>query len=267
MIIIEKLQTILRKSKIGKYIFVFILNALGLLCKNSIFTMKSGLAKGMKRRCGFGFKPKSSLNEEEKFLINLKFKGKTVFDVGGYIGIHTLFFAHAVGESGKVITFEPNPKNYEELIYNVRLNDLANVQVMQIGLGRRDEQMSLVMDPISPGRATVEKERKNKMLRAGGRMVKIEVVSLDNLTKIRKLPKPDFIKIDVEGIEMDVLYGMVDTINNYKPNLFIEIHGAIPRKMIDFLISKNYAISHIESNIKIDFSIFPVIKGGHLFCT
>jgi len=69
--------------------------------------------------------------------MRLDFKGKTVFDVGGYVGIHTLFFARATGEKGRVVTFEPNPRNYEELVYNVRLNGFDNVTTMQIGLGRR----------------------------------------------------------------------------------------------------------------------------------
>ncbi|UCF62445.1 MAG: hypothetical protein JSV37_07030, partial [Anaerolineaceae bacterium] len=79
------------------------------LFRDCTFRIRKGLAKGLYRRFGFGFKLKFKLTDEEKFLLGLDFTGKTVYDIGGYIGIHTLFFARAVGESGTVITFEPNP--------------------------------------------------------------------------------------------------------------------------------------------------------------
>jgi len=248
-------------------IITFILKVLEPLLKNCIFTMRMGLAKGLKRRYGFGFKPKFSITEEDKFLMSLDLKGKTVFDVGGYVGLHTMFFARAVGETGKIITFEPNPRNCEELLYNVRLNNLDNVTIMQIGLGRMHEKVDLAIDPIYPARGTVDKNKREQMLRKrGARTVKVEVAPLDSLMEIRKLPRPDFVKVDVEGFEMDVLYSMAKTISNYKPNLFIEIHGEILREMMEFLISKKYFIYHIESNTKITSYNLPVIKGGHLFC-
>lgn len=180
-----------------------------------------------------------------------------------------MFFARAVGRTGQVIAFEPTPKNYEELVYNVRLNGFDNVTIMKIGLGRRNEQMDLVVDPIFPARGTLEKDIKGRMLRKrGARSVKIEVASLDSLMEIMKLPRPDFVKVDVEGYEMDVLYGMVETINNYKPNLLIELpNREILVKIIEFLISKRYSIYHIESNTKITSYDSPVVKEGHhIFC-
>jgi len=224
--------------------------------------MRTGLAKGLKRRYGFGFKPKFSLTAEEKFLMRLDFKGKTVFDVGGYVGIHTLFFARATGEKGRVVTFEPNPRNYEELVYNVRLNGFDNVTTMQIGLGRRYEWVYMVVDPMYPARGTLN--RKERRIRRGRkRAVKVELFPLDSLMEKGILPKPDFIKVDVEGFEMDVLYAMVGTINNYKPGLFIEIHEN-SEKLIGFLFSKGYSIYHVESHIEISPQNFSLIR-GHIY--
>ena len=235
-----------------------ILRFLELLLKSRIFTMRTGLAKGLKRRYGFGFKPKLSLTEEEKFLMGLDFQGKTVFDGGGYVGIYAMFFARAVGKTGRVITFEPNPRNYEELAYNVRLNGFDNVTVMQIGLGRKQERLDLAIDPLYPSRGTVRKK--------GAKTVEIKVFPLDSLVKMGELPKPDFVKLDVEGSEMGVLYGMVETIGNYKPDLFIEIHGEIPEEMIELLTSNGYSIHHVESDTEIAPHHSPRIVGGHLFC-
>jgi len=250
-------------------ILAFVLKVLELLLRNGIFTIRTGLAKGLKRRYGFGVKPRFSLTDEERFLMKLDFQGKTVFDVGAYVGIFTMFFARAVGRTGKVIAFEPNPRNYDELAYNVKLNDLDNVTIMKIGLGRGNEQMALAVDPIFPARGTLEKDRKGRMLRKGGaRSVAIEVSSLDSLMETMKLPRPDFVKLDVEGFEMDVLYGMVETINNCKPNLLVELpNREILVKIIEFLLSKRYSIYHIKSGTEIASLDSPVVKEGHhVFC-
>ncbi|GAH05454.1 unnamed protein product, partial [marine sediment metagenome] len=57
--------------------------------------MRGGIAKGLKRKGGFGFIPRSN-TIEEKFLLKLSLKGKIILDIGGFIGIYTLFFAKAV---------------------------------------------------------------------------------------------------------------------------------------------------------------------------
>jgi FkbM family methyltransferase len=247
-----------------------------------VFTMRTGLAKGLKRRYGLGFKPKFSPTKEEEFLMRLDLQGKTVFDAGGYVGIYALFFARAVGKTGRVVTFEPNPRNYEELTYNIGLNSFDNITAMQIGLGRRHEQLDLVTDPIYPSRGTIKRGETIAGATGGSsaqmysvresprkpvtRAFKVEVFSLDHLMRTGHLPKPDFVKIDVEGFEMDVLYGMVETIDNYKPDLLIEVHGEISREMIEILASKGYLVYHIESGVEITPDDFLAFEGGHLFC-
>jgi len=70
--------------------------------KNITYTVRNGLAKGLKRRGGLGFVPQvSPLMQEEKFLINLNLANQTVYDIGGYIGVTTLFFSKAVGKVRK----------------------------------------------------------------------------------------------------------------------------------------------------------------------
>lgn len=83
------------------------------------YTVRNGLAKGLNRRGGLGFIPQiRSMSSEEIFLLGLDFNGRTVYDVGGYEGIYTIFFARAVGENGKVITYEPNPINQDRIRMN-----------------------------------------------------------------------------------------------------------------------------------------------------
>lgn len=78
--------------------------------KNHIYMAKHGLAKGFKVTGDLGFLKRPTLTCEDHFYRSLDLAGKTAYDVGSHIGIITLFFSKAVGESGKVVSFEPNPE-------------------------------------------------------------------------------------------------------------------------------------------------------------
>ena len=107
---------------------------------NRIYTVRHGLAKGLKRRGGLGFVPQvGALTSEEVFLENLSWTGTTVYDVGGFEGIMSLFFARCVGPTGRLITFEPNPANYAAIVANVALNGFAHVDVRPIAVGAAPE--------------------------------------------------------------------------------------------------------------------------------
>jgi len=237
------------------------------LFKNYVFAMKSGLARGFKRRYGFGFRPKFLLTEDEEFLIKMDFDGRVVYDVGGYIGIYSMFFSRAVGKDGVVITFEPNPKNYHELFLNLQLNKISNVITRNVGLGQGREKRSLFFDPTLPGRGTLRANaKKGDHTKSRREIVEIEIDSLDNIMQKEKMPYPDFIKIDIEGFEIDVLKGMSITLDRHKPDLFIEIHGVLQEEMIHMLHSSGYSIRHIESNRKNIQSDESPIRGGHIYC-
>jgi FkbM family methyltransferase len=172
-----------------------------------------------------------------------------------------------VGDSGKVVTFEPNPANFEELFYNVRLNRLTNVTLVPMALGRESRKMTLMIDPVYPSRGTLAKNLQEEFLKRGNaRSVEVEVDSLDNQMRLHSLPSPNFVKIDVEGFEKDVLHGMAETIQAHKPDLFIETHGVMHKEIVEHLLSAGYSIYHVESDTNIVSFDSPMVL-GHLFCT
>lgn len=227
--------------------------------------MRSGLGKGLKRQFGLGFRPRFTPTMEEQFLRSLDFNGMTVYDVGGYVGIYTLFFARAVGREGRVITFEPNPLNYQELCYNVALNGFNNVSIIPVGLGEEKKKKELVFDPIFPARSTIKKESLLKLKRT--KTVDIQIDSLDNQYKTKKLPPPDFIKIDVEGYELEAIGGMTNILRLHRPYLFIELHGNFMFCVIKNLKEFGYDIYHIEHQTDIMTNRFFEFNDGHIFCT
>src|ERR1035441_3118651 len=79
---------------------------------NFSYTSRRGLAKGLKRRGGLGFLPGGPPTAEEDFLRTLDLRGKTVFDVGGFIGLMTIFFA---SRAAHVVTYEPLPASRSKI--------------------------------------------------------------------------------------------------------------------------------------------------------
>jgi len=207
--------------------------------------------------------------------MNLGFTGQTVYDIGGYVGIFTMFFARTVGSNGKVVTFEPNPWNYNMIMEHLRLNNFDNVEVCQIALGKEKRKATLAFRQSGTGTGSLQENIKASILQEkGANTIEVRMDSLDKQIATNNLPRPDFAKIDVEGLEMDVLHGMSNTIKNCKPKLFIEIHGVDAQRkienvqrVIDFLIARGYSIYSVESRERITCRNAEIAKEGHLYCT
>jgi FkbM family methyltransferase len=139
--------------------------------------------------------------------------GQTVLDVGANVGTHTVFFAKQVGDRGCVLAFEPQRLAYQNLCANIALNALVNVVARQQGIGRRAETARLpVFDP--------RKETNFGAVCLLGHAVgePVEVIRIDDLW----LGHCDLIKVDVEGMQCDVLEGARETITAHRPVLFVE---------------------------------------------
>lgn len=212
---------------------------------------------------------------EEHFLSSLDLRGKIIYDIGGYIGILATFFAISAGKTGKVIVFEPNPENYKRIKENIELNGLKNVQMLNIGIGEKRETKKLVFMRYNSATGSMEKNIQLNILKEErAKSIQVEVYTLDNCIEVNKLPKPDFIKIDIEGMEYNALMGMSATISKCKPHMYIEIHGANEvskieniQKIVKFLILHGYSIYHVESKHSIAIDNAKVAKSGHIFCT
>ena len=233
--------------------------------QRGVYTIRSGVATGLKRRGGFGFIPRET-TREEAFLAALDFRGKTVFDIGGYEGIYTLFFARAVGARGHVVTFEPNPVNYALIRQNVELNDFRNFTLKSIALADRKGSADLLFPIREPARGTLRADYQADLAsRFQSRKVTVDVDTLDN--QLTDLPAPDFIKIDVEGAELEVLRGMQKLIREYRPALFIEVHtGVDVRRLVKLLADANYEVCHVERDAIITPENAGALKNGHLYC-
>ena len=143
--------------------------------------------------------------------------GMVFLDVGAHLGLHTLAAARRVGNSGHVFSFEPTPVTYKLLCQTLRLNGLDDcVTARRAAAGREDTTKPLYVGTISSHNSLYP-------LPGAETTVEVEVVQLDN-----ELPPGqhvDVAKIDVEGAELDVLYGMSRIIAENPGILIIAEYG------------------------------------------
>jgi FkbM family methyltransferase len=163
-----------------------------------------------------------------------------------------------------VVAFEPNSINRQRLNENVRLNSFSNVVVRPYGLSSRPMQATMTFDPLLPGTASLDKQ-----IAGGGEE---EVVELRTLDEEVGSEKPDLIKIDVEGFELDVLEGGMRTLEGH-PDLVLEMHGADAedkrrrvQAIVDHLWRLGYHdIVHLESDGQISPENAAAAAQGHLY--
>jgi FkbM family methyltransferase len=130
-------------------------------------------------------------------------EGMIVVDGGANIGYYTLLFSHLVGVSGKVYAFEPDPAMYQALLMNIFRNALSNVEAFDYALGKTSG-MALFHALGGVGSGFAQDSD------IGGMHIIVQVVALDSLLEGRE--RVDFVKLDVEGTELDCLEGMQNII-------------------------------------------------------
>ncbi|MBT1159332.1 FkbM family methyltransferase [Aminobacter anthyllidis] len=247
------------------------------LFDSATYTVRHGLLKGMKRKGGLGWVPAmfspGLMTAEQQFWRDLNLSGMTVYDVGAFHGLLTLFFA---SRAKAVVCFEPNTPNHKRLMENLMLNGVDNVKVRKVGVGSRRETCNMVASALMPGGASIDGKTVAELLRAGVETVveEISIVTLDEEIPQAGLPTPDFIKIDIEGWEIEALRGARNTLELYKPAIFLEMHGETLREkrrkvseIVAFLWEINYRrILHVETGATITPENTPVAMQGHLYC-
>ena len=165
-----------------------------------------------------GFEP-----AEGAFLEKFLQPGMTVLDIGAHQGLYTLLAAKKVGPDGRVYSFEPSPREQKALLFNVRLNRCRNVRVQALALGNADGSASLYV-VNGPNTGCNSLRPPNLPDRTCGVAVRIQ--ALDNWLAEQNVNRVDFIKLDVEGGELDVLKGAERTLQTRpRPVILCEIEN------------------------------------------
>jgi FkbM family methyltransferase len=173
----------------------------------------------------FGAHEREQLNFSKKFISNA-----TVVDCGANTGNHSLFYSVF---ARRVISIEASDIRVSEIRERLARNDISNVIVLNCGVGSENnvlmpfyhatgdnQGVSSFLDEFAPGNSFTKH---------------VNLRTLDSIVIELKIPKVDFIKIDVEGFDYEVLKGSRTIIERDSPVIQIEYHPRDLEKMMDFL--------------------------------
>jgi FkbM family methyltransferase len=179
--------------------------------------------------------------------------GVVALDCGANIGVHTIEWARVMHEWGHVHAFEAQEKLFYALAGNVVINNCLNVTAHHVAVGAECGELIVpqpdYLAPGSYGSLELKAGPANEFIgqkidyAKGGRAVRL--VSIDSL----HLSRLDFIKIDVEGMEMDVLAGASDAIGKHKPIAMVEVIKSDRNGINAFFTERGYTIHPMDINI------------------
>jgi FkbM family methyltransferase len=148
-------------------------------------------------------------------------RGDIVIDIGAAFGLYTITSSKQVGANGKVIAIEAHPGNYEMLNHNIKLNGLTNVIPLNYAVYSSKAKVKIYSNYTIMAERIQEEKVKEKF-------VEVNADTLDNILEqnVIRQEQINWIKIDVEGAELEVLKGAYNTLSNSKDiALYIEMHS------------------------------------------
>jgi FkbM family methyltransferase len=224
------------------------------LARRRTWTVETGEAAGLKlelpqnRDYIFG---SSELPVQEAFSRHIH-PGGVVYDIGANMGFFSLIAARLVGPNGQVNAFEPVSENVRCIRENANLNRFANVQTYEVAVGNNagaaellltnwDGGSTLNTSSVKPSEPVAKRE--------------VEVIAIDSFIGAKNLRSPTFIKIDVEGLELEVLRGMSEILKTVQPIILFEVDDGDRdtfhrrwRELDDYMESFGYLVTHLESS-------------------
>jgi FkbM family methyltransferase len=176
-------------------------------------------------------------------------QGDIVVDVGAHMGKYTIIASKRVGANGKVIAIEAHPGNYEMLNRNIKLNGLTNVTTLNYAVYSKESKIKLYM-PGEKSNHTIYNTLISSRATDEEKFVEVNADTLDSLLQQGGITHAEvnWIKIDVEGAEFEVLKGAHDIMSNSNNITFlIEIHNLedgknLYRPIMDLMEKHNFKV-------------------------
>jgi len=145
--------------------------------------------------------------------------GDHVIDVGSNIGYWLLLAARMIGESGRMLAFEPVPGPREILQRNLQRSGIRNVELFPWAIGRENGTAEFYESQVPNWGSLVKHDA---LLQS--RNLSVEIRKLDDVVRENAGFRPTMLRMDVEGAELMVLEGAQNLLEKYKPALFIEFY-------------------------------------------
>ena len=204
-------------------------------------------------------------------------RGDVALDVGANLGAHTVFLSHLVGKRGRVLAFEPLAANIAALNETVRRRARhTNITIVPVAVGNpalREEMVTLRVPGDDPTQASLALQTSGSWEgKPPVREVSVPLTSLDVCKDVQSLRHIDFVKVDVEGGELDVLRGASQVLSRHLPLIYCEAYdkwqasfGYGPTDLISFARSLGYPAARVFSEGRIHPVRLDQAVAGSLF--
>ncbi len=166
--------------------------------------------------------------------------GDVCLDVGAHKGVVTHMMTKRVGEKGKVIAFEPQKELFEWLKRMIPSFQFSNVTIESVALAEESGTRTLYRAGVTKSGSLAEDET------AHFESISVDAITLDEYCESKDLEKISFVKIDVDGFELQVLAGAEKALRKYMPILLVEISDKDLESVSSFLSGIGYGESEFE---------------------
>jgi FkbM family methyltransferase len=181
-------------------------------------------------------------NYEKLAYLKLVKPNNVVVEVGANLGYFTRLFANLVGTKGSVLAFEPIPSTREQLLRNV--NNLKQVTILPYAISDEVGKFMMYVPGDIHGQASLKMHSRSGWGAAGEvTSVSVECIPLALIKQVKALAHIDFMKVDVEGAELQVLKGAREILVRDHPILHLEIEER-------WMTSFGYGADEVESFLR-----------------
>ena len=164
---------------------------------------------------------------------------KTIFDVGTNFGYLSLVWANSVCKNGKVYSFEPHPLLYNSYTKSVQSNNLKDIIVSEnVAVGNEIGTIGINLFSTTSNTINIESNKRND------KKERVNIITLDHYVEKNCITRCDLIKIDVDGIEFEILKGSLELIKKLHPIFIVETNN--DSRIIDFFLNHDYRILNME---------------------
>jgi FkbM family methyltransferase len=193
-------------------------------------------------------------SEYEKYLWNYfkPARGDVFVDVGAHVGKYAFQVAKIVGDEGTVIALEPHLGNFRALLKGIQLNGFRNVTALNVAAWDKECKLRLFLGDASTYHSA-------KIDRGLGH-VDVRAQPIDQIIAELRIKRVDWIKIDVEEAEIEVLRGLRKTLSMYAPQLVIEVQWKHLKEFLMLMENYQYKVKPIEGEQN------PRDRFGYYYC-
>lgn len=176
-----------------------------------------------------------------------------ILDIGANFGYLSLVWAQTVSANGKIISFEPNPNVFRSLSKSITTNNLNRIVLPKnLAVGKQDGSIELFLSSTT---SNVEKSEDQS-----NKSTVVNMVAIDNFMENIYQYHCDLIKIDVDGIELDILNGASGFIEKCGPIVIVETNN--DPNILDYFKNRSYKILDMKLNEYVEGQVLP----PNIFC-